>query len=287
MVLQFWILIEEVQRVDLDSIRAGRHVRGSYVEGEGYIRLHSRLCVSAGGSEKGRKSPERKGCEKIAFHNILLGGSFYSGTRTEFAACVRRCVGYLRAISMFCVSGVAGNLDLPLGFGGRHGHAGVALACPNLSQKVLVATMVENQLLVHVAGSLPLEQGEHGVAGVEIADHDEVGVEIGALDLVGAGRQMRGSYVKSEGHISPRSGLSIGAGVVDQERQRHERYGTDKVAFHNILPGVPRSGTQTEFASQTFSSFTGSSLTHSPIACPRPNANAVRLRGSFPLFAMT
>src|ERR1700739_4973113 len=116
-----------------------------------------------------------------------------------------------------------GNLDLPLGFGGWHGHAGGALASPDLGQEVLIATMVENQLVVHMAGSLPLKQREHGLASAAIANHNAIAVEICSLDFVGACRQVLGSYVESEGHISPRRGLSEGAGGGEQERQRQER----------------------------------------------------------------
>jgi hypothetical protein len=52
-----------IPRFNRDPIGAGRQLRGSYVEGEGYSRLYSGLCVSAGGGEEGRESPERKGCE--------------------------------------------------------------------------------------------------------------------------------------------------------------------------------------------------------------------------------
>ncbi len=113
-----------IQRFDRDSIGASRHMRGSYVEGEGYSCHYSGLCVSAGGGEEGRESPERKGCEQIAFHNILLGAPFTVEPELNFC-CVGRAVRWLPESDLDVLRGgrVTDNLDLSFGFGGRHRHA--------------------------------------------------------------------------------------------------------------------------------------------------------------------
>src|SRR5580658_7686581 len=131
-----------------------------------------------------------------------------------------------------------------------------ACASPNLGQEVAVADMAENQLMAHMAGRLLLEQRERGGAGLEVTDGDVVEIDFWLPDLIGAGGHVHRSYVESEGDIGLCIRLSVGAGSGEHERQGQERQGSDKIALHKILPGAPRSGTQT--GSQTLSTFAGS-----------------------------
>jgi hypothetical protein len=112
-----------------------------------------------------------------------------------------------------------GNLKFSLQFGGREGHALLTRVAPYFGQEVPVAQMMEHQLGAGFAGTLPLGLGVHGRHGLGVANLDQALAS--SFNSVGAGGQLRLSYLESERYIGLHHGLSGGAGSGEQERQRH------------------------------------------------------------------
>jgi hypothetical protein len=110
---------------------------------------------------------------------------------------------------------------LPL-LGGGQGHSVAARGSPDLGQDVLAAIMMENQLFRLLGGRLRPDQSLHGCACLEVADRDEVGPHLSVDDVV-AGRHLRLSYLESKRDMGSSSGLRVGSGGGEQERQNHKR----------------------------------------------------------------
>ena len=167
-------------------------------------------------------------------------------------------------------------LEAPLLFGGRDHHTIGTRTSPDFRQEILAGYMMEDQFGARLALMLAPDQRQRARACLTVPDLDCAHASGG--DYIGAGWKLRRAYTEGERHISFGSRLSLGRGV-EHQRHHHQRQDPDQVAFHNILLGAPRSGTQTEFVIQARLRYRWKlAVTDRDIACVVPSPIELRSR---------